>query len=164
MFGDRGENEMIRTVFALGAAASLLTASQAWAQAATPETDDNHYSFHRVEDGYLRLDLRSGETSLCNHRAAGWSCEVVPDDRRALRNENALLHAENAALKKALLDRGLSLPSGVDADPPVADNGDQDGRVANAPNIERVRGLVGRMWRRLVEMIANLRRDVFKQT
>ena len=155
---------MIRTVFALGAAATLLTASQAWAQAAAPEADDNHYSFHRVEDGYLRLDLRSGEISLCNHRTTGWLCEVVPDDRRALRNENALLHAENAALKKALLDRGLSLPSGIDAEPPIADSGDQDSRVAKGPNIERVRSLVGRMWRRLVDMIANLRRDVFKQT
>jgi hypothetical protein len=154
---------MIRTVFALGAVATLLTASEAWAQA-TPEADDNHYSFHRVEDGYLRLDLHSGEISLCNRRATGWACEVVPDDRRALRDENALLHAENAALKKELLDHGLSLPSGIVADPPVADSSNRDNRVASIPKIERVKILVGKMWQRLVEMIANLRRGVLKQT
>ena len=148
--------------------AAQSTAAQSTVAQSTPsEGDDTRYSYNRVDDGYLRLDLRSGEVSLCNHRAVGWSCEVLPDDRRKLDDEIARLRSENAALKKVLLDRGLSLPASVSETPVAADKDPEPKSSKSAERsaeIERVKTLVGQMWRRLVEMIMNLQRDVLKKT
>ena len=58
-----------------------------------PENEDNRYQFNRVEDGYLRLDLKTGQVSLCSRRAVGWACQTVPDDRAAFDGEIARLQA-----------------------------------------------------------------------
>ena len=152
---------MIRHLVALTVLGSL-TASVAQAQG--PESDDTRYQFNRVEDGYLRLDLKTGQVALCNRRTVGWSCLAVPDDRAALDSEIARLQTENAALKKALLDRGLPLPGGVKSETPVARNGDSDLKLPSNADIDRVMAAVERVWRRLVEMIVNLQRDVLKKT
>jgi hypothetical protein len=136
--------------------------------AQTPETDDNpRYQFSRVEDGYLRLDLKSGQVSSCNRRTVGWSCLAVPDDRVALDGEIARLQGENAALKKVLLDHGLPLPGGIAATPPVAQGGGDTNSNIKLPSnadVDRVMAVVERVWRRLVEMIVSLQKDIMKKT
>src|SRR5262249_7898854 len=109
--------------------------------------------------------------SLCNHRTTGWSCELAPDERRVASNEIARLHAENAALKKALFDRGLPLPGsvkpeagGAKADAQPVGEGDPAGRPSARTDAEPIKTLMGRMWRRLVDMFVNLQRDVLKRT
>jgi hypothetical protein len=171
----------MRRIFSVGLVAigTMLIAERAPAQAATAETEDARYSYNRVDDGFLRLDSHSGEVSLCNRRAVGWSCELVPDDRGALDNEIARLHGENAILKKALLDRGLPLPRGVNAESasagaastgaagaevPSTKNNDRDLALPSQADVERVKALVGKVWRQLVEMIMNLQKDVLKKT
>jgi hypothetical protein len=131
------------------------------AQSAPADGDDSHFSYNRVDDGYLRLDTHTGMVSLCNRQPVGWSCAVVPDDRSILDHEISRLHAENAALKKALLDRGLTLPAGVAADH-AATAGQQ--ATAGDENVSRVKAWVGRVWRHLVVLIMNFQRDVMKKT
>jgi hypothetical protein len=166
----------MRRTFPVGllVVSTMLTAQRAHAQATTAETDDARYSYNRVENGFLRLDTRSGEVSLCNRRAVGWSCELVPDDRGALDNEIARLHGENAMLKKSLLDRGLPLPGGVNAEAPRAGSASTGAATSNGDNrdlampsyadVEHVKALVGKVWRQLVELIMNLQKDVLKKT
>ena len=84
-------------------AGSALALPAARAQAAQPENEDARFTFHRADDGYLRLDGRSGQVSICTRRPAGWLCQAVPDERAALENEIARLQSDNAALKKELL-------------------------------------------------------------
>src|SRR5262245_35022293 len=105
---------LARHVLAVAAAAAALSAPAALAQG--PD-EDKRYQFNQVADGYLRLDLKTGQVSLCNRRDIGWSCVAVADDRAAFDSEIARLQGENGALKKALLDRGLPLPGGVRPDP-----------------------------------------------
>src|SRR5476649_1349850 len=93
------------------------TQSQA---APPPSPDDSRYSFHRMGDGFVRLDSRTGQLAQCGWAATGWSCKMVPDERAALESEIGRLQRDNAELKKSLLSRGLELPSGVVAEaPPV---------------------------------------------
>jgi len=81
---------MIRT--ALFVLATLALAGlAAWAQSTVPESDDSRYTFNRVDDGYLRLDGRTGQVSICARRPVGWTCEAVPDERAALEAEIARL-------------------------------------------------------------------------
>jgi hypothetical protein len=167
----------MRRTFSVGllvVSTMMLTAQRTHAQATTAETDDARYSYNRVENGFLRLDTRSGEVSLCNRRAVGWSCELVSDDRGALDNEIARLRGENAMLKKSLLDRGLPLPGGVNAEAPRAGSaitgaagskGDnRDLPLPSYADVDRVKALVGKVWRQLVELIMNLQKDVLKKT
>ena len=76
----------------------------------TPDNEHGRYSFSKVAEGLLRLDMQTGEVSVCSQRAVGWACQAAPEDRAVLENEIARLRTENAALKKDILAHGLPLP------------------------------------------------------
>jgi hypothetical protein len=149
---------MIRYGVATMMAAALLVGGAARAQA--PDSEGNRYQFNQVQDGYLRLDLKSGAVSLCSRGETGWSCLAVPDDRAAFDAEIARLQGENVALKKALIDRGLPLPGGVTAPPPVAQNSGSDLKLPSDAEIDRAMTMAGKMWRRLLEMMQSVQRDL----
>jgi len=155
---------MLRFILALTIAGAL-TAPAAHAQ--TADAEDNRYQFNRVEDGYLRLDLKSGQLSLCSRRSVGWACATVPDDRAAFEGEIARLQGENATLKKAMLDRSLPLPGGVIAEPPAA-RGERDSnrdlKLPSNADIDRMLTAVEKVWRRLVDMLMTLQKDLMKKT
>src|SRR3954454_14674839 len=96
--------------------AGLALAAPAYAQNG-PDNEDGRYTFHRIEDGYLRFDGRSGQVSTCARKPTGWICQVVPDERNALESEIARLQGDNVALKRELLSHNLPLPSGTKAEP-----------------------------------------------
>jgi hypothetical protein len=187
---------VIRSVLA-GTVAAALGASAALAQSApsqapsqppsqAPGSDDRSYQFNQVDDGYLRLDLKTGEVSLCRARAIGWSCLTVADERAALDSEIARLQGENTAMKKAMLDRGLPLPSGVIAEatpqaappqaatppavtppaapPPAARDDSPTLRMPSDADIDRMMTTVEKIWRRMLEMMNNLQKDLLKKT
>ncbi len=125
---------------------------------------DSRYTFSRVQDGYVRLDNRTGQVSFCSKRTVGWACQLVPEDRMAFESEIARLQDENTTLKKDLLARGPSLPGGVKADPPLAQSGDRTFKLPNDANIERMKSVVEELWRRLVGLIVSLQKDVLKKS
>jgi hypothetical protein len=130
----------------------------AWAEDPTPDSEGGRYTFSKVAEGFLRLDARTGEVSLCRAHAVGWACQMVPEDRAVLENEIARLRIENAALKKDLLARGLPLPAGAAPEPPVAQDGHRPPWNDNT-SVDRVVKLVGRLWHRLVDVIAGAPRQ-----
>jgi hypothetical protein len=124
------------------------------------QSDDARYSFHRVPDGYLRLDSSTGRVALCSRRQVGWACQVVPDDRNVLESEIARLQTENGTLKRLLLSRGIPLPSGVRMPPVTGDKGE-----ATPPGesvFDRFASVVAATWRRLVDVVARIQRDMSK--
>ena len=179
----------------------VCTAQVVLLRAQEPALDlaDKRFTYHRVDDGYLRLDLRSGEVATCRQREAGWACTLAPEERAALESEIARLQRDNALLKNALLERGLPLPTpGTDApalaaQPPVAQapqsNPPAIPPVASAPpqanppaaaspspsaptpadpnlrqrdsaEVDRVMDVMERLWRRLVELVSTIQRDI----
>ena len=80
---------------------------------------------------------KTGEVALCSQRTVGWACQAAPEDRAALENEIARLRSENAALKQAILSRGLPLPAGTTPEPPGAQNGDITFRLPGNADIDR---------------------------
>jgi hypothetical protein len=135
-------------------------AAAAHGQSMPPESEDSRYVFHRVQDGFVRLDTRTGQAALCSRRAVGWACQAMPEDRAALEGEIARLQGENAALKKEMLARGLALPGGTTADPPAPD---RDLKRPNAAELDRMVAFLEKAWRRLVEMMGNLQKDLWKR-
>ena len=153
---------MIRTaLFAL--TGLVLAGLAAWAQSTVPESDDSRYTFNRVDDGYLRLDGRTGQVSICARRPVGWTCEAVPDERAALEAEIARLQGENTAVKKELLARNLPLPGTVKPEPPAAEP-EPRLQLPNDADLNKVMNFVEKIWGRLVEMIAMLQKDMLKKT
>jgi hypothetical protein len=152
---------MISKAFAAVVAATILSATAYAEGAATPETGDARYSFHKVADGFLRLDGQTGEVALCSPQAVGWACVAAPEDRAVFENEIARLRKDNAALKEDLLAHNLPLPSGVKPEPPADNSGkDLKLRLPNNADFDRVMSLVSRAWHRLVEAIANAQNQV----
>src|ERR1700757_854821 len=127
------------------------------AAAQSPDADDKRFSLYKVDDGYLRLDGRSGAVSLCTRPDSGWVCRAVPDERTALESEIGRLAAENAELKRTLLDRGASLP-GLPPRPP-ADVG-VGSAAPTESDVDRVMALAGRLWRRTLDVVGNIKREL----
>jgi hypothetical protein len=148
---------MIRIVLAIAVVTGLTWLARA--QGAPPDSENGRYSYNQVEEGYVRLDMRTGQVALCSRRSTGWSCQAAPDDRAAFEAEISRLQAENATLKKALLDRGLPLPGGLSAPPATARAPEAEIKPPSNADIDRVMSFVEKVWRRLIEMMANIQRD-----
>jgi hypothetical protein len=146
-------------LFALIAGVLVATAPACRAED-KPDGDEGRYTFTRTDDGYLRLDGRTGQVSTCTRRPAGWACQMVPDERAALEAEMNRLQGENVALKKELLAHNLPLPGVVKPEPPAAKVDD----LPQDADINKMMALVEKVWRRMVEMITNLQKDTLKKS
>jgi hypothetical protein len=150
--------------------ALVLMAVPAMAQVVEPpkaDGDERRYQFSPAEGGALRLDTRSGQVSLCNRRSAGWACSLVADDRNAMEQEiarlqgdNDRLKGENGRLKQSLLERGAPLPEG--AAPPLPPERGETVPAPRPDEVDRMMSTLERVWRRLVDMIVNLQKDMGK--
>ena len=135
------------------------------------DTSNPRFAYHKIDDGYLRLDLRSGEVATCRPNPTGWTCTLAAEERTALENEIARLQRDNARLKNALLEHGVALPSSTDSatqmseaapprppapiPPPQADAGEH-----RQGEVDRIVSTVERWWRRVVELVATIQRDL----
>jgi hypothetical protein len=156
-------------------------------QAQPPEFDNPRFAFHHIDSGFVRLDLHTGAVASCSQNAAGWTCVPGREERAALDREIARLQRDNVILKNALLERGVPLPSDMKADapppamiepvprppqsvPPVASTPPASSKSAEPDHtshddaeIERMMSVMERVWRRLVEMMMNIQRDMQKK-
>jgi hypothetical protein len=163
MDDDARRRRMIRMALFIVAGLAL-AAPAAWAQSAAPESDDARYTFNRVDDGYLRLDGRTGQVSICARQPVGWTCQAVPDERAALETEIARLQGESAALKKELIARNLPLPGTVKPEPPAAKPEEPRLQLPDDADLNKVMNFIEKVWRRLVEIIVTLQKDMLKKT
>jgi hypothetical protein len=152
---------MKRIVFLTAAlGASLWMVAAAPAQTA-PDSENGRFSFHRVEDSYLRLDARTGQVSVCARKPVGWACHPVPDERSALEGEIARLQTDNGLLKKELLTRNLPLPGNIKKDPSVAKLPDVELKLPSDADMEKALTFMEKVWRRLAEKMSAIQREYF---
>jgi hypothetical protein len=126
-----------------------------------PDNADGRYTLHRTDEGYLRLDGRSGQVSLCLKRSAGWECQAVPDERAALEGEIARLQTDNANLKRELLAHHLPLPGGVK--PEGAGREEERLQLPSDAELNQMMTFVEKVWKRMVEMIVTTQKDIMKK-
>src|SRR5262245_4999359 len=149
---------MIRTALAIAAFLFAL-AAPGFAQD-RPDNADGRFTLHRTDDGFLRLDGRSGQVSLCLRRSAGWECQAVPDERAALEGEIARLQGDNANLKRELLAHNLPLPNGTR--PEASDRGEDRLQLPSDAELNRAMAFIEKVWKRMVEMIVSTQKDMMK--
>ena len=136
-------------------------------QAAPPQAsgESARFTFHRMGDAFVRLDSVTGQVAQCAQAATGWSCAAAPDERTALESEIARLQRENATLKKTLLARGGDLPGAMSEARPVPPGNvpDPSPGIAKPPSdaeIDRAIAYMKNVWRKLVDMMMDLQRDI----
>jgi hypothetical protein len=141
-----------------------------------PDTENGRYALSQVFDGVLRLDTRSGTTSICNDRGAGWACYAMPDERAAYDEEIGRLQKANEALKAQLAAREPPVAGKIDEPLPKSDSLKQPepkvadgGRSIEIPRIviplpsdrdmDRMMSLAEQAWQRLVDMANRMQKD-----
>ena len=85
----------------LATALVLALTGAAMAQSA-PDTENGRYTLAPASDGFLRLDTRTGASSICADKGNGWACLAMPDERAALDSEIGRLSRDNERLKADL--------------------------------------------------------------
>lgn len=136
----------------------------ALADDATPDNEGGRYSFSKQADGVLRLDMQTGDVSLCSQRTVGWACQAVPDDRAVLEDEIARLRRENAVLKKDILARGLSLPAGATSEPPAISEDQRLPGLNENADVDRVVAFARRAWQRFIDIIARAQKQIMDKS
>jgi hypothetical protein len=157
------ETIMFSKALALAITAFCLSAP-AVADDATPDTGGGRYTLNKVADGFVRLDTKTGEVTLCSQRAVGWACQMAPEDRAAFENEIERLRGENAALKQAILTHGLPLPSGTTPEPQSGHGNDITIRLPDNADIDRAVAYVGRIWQRFVEAVTRAQQQMLNKS
>src|SRR5438445_10756304 len=77
-------------------------------------TENGRYSMTPVQDGFLRLDTRTGTVAMCRLVNGAPECRPAADERAALENEIGRLQAENRDLRmKAPGPGGAAPPSNL---------------------------------------------------
>jgi hypothetical protein len=150
---------------ALGAAVVLTVPAKA--DDATPDSANGRYMFNKTADGVVRLDTQSGQVSLCSQKSVGWACEAAPEDRAVLENEIARLRAENAALKKEILARGLPLPPGAMPEPSTAQSSAPQNSITvplpSDADIDRMTAFANRIWNSFKDMVGRAQQQIFNK-
>jgi hypothetical protein len=137
-----------------------------------PDTENGRYALSPVADGVLRLDTRTGATSICSDKGTGWACYAMPDERAAFDEEIGRLQKDNEALKAQLAEREPTVTGKIDEPLPKTDSLKKpEPRVADGErrieiplpsdrDMDRVMTFVEQAWRRLVEMANRMQKDV----
>jgi hypothetical protein len=130
----------------------------------SPPVPPSRYSFNRVDNGFLRLDNKNGHVAYCTPHTVGWACQAVPEDRAALDKEISRLQEEIASLKSEVAAlRAPPPPPRPPAGlmPPKA--GDGQSKLLTEENVARARAAIAYTWRRLVDMIVTLQKDMLRK-
>jgi hypothetical protein len=127
---------------------------------------DSRFIITPIEDGYLKLDGRTGVVSECRRENGEFACTLVPDERQALQEEIDRLSLEVTDLRGQLAARGMTQPGPEigdlptdeprQAEPPVADTLPTPGPRADLPDdqeIDRALDLMERFMRRFMNII-----------
>ena len=148
-------------------------------QVAPQATTVSRFSFSYVENGFMRLDNSTGEVAYCA-QLADWSCQVVPINRapdiesvkkdisslNELKTEIARLQEDVAALKKeigALKEPSTPRPP-ADLTPPSGKGSDVTIKLPSPEEMTRAREFIEATWRRLVEMIVTVQKDLMRKS
>jgi len=138
----------------------------------TAISSPSRFAFNRVDGGFLRLDNQTGQIAFCSPQPIGWACQAVPEDRAAFEKEIARLQDEIASLKSEIAAlREPPPPPRPSADltpmqPPAdltAPPDKSEDSTKLREDLARARTAFENAWRRLVEIIVQLQKDMMRK-
>ncbi len=131
---------MTRFAILTASVLALPIAAAAYAQ----EPGSSRYTLERTENGFVRLDTRTGEMSICTEKTGQLVCRLAADERRAFEESLSDLSARVEELEKR-----LDLVAPTEQDPGIPDEAELD-RALNA---------MEKMMRRFFGMVEELEKE-----
>lgn len=131
---------MIRFQILCVSALALIGSAQALAQ----EPVSNRYTIEKSANGFVRLDTRTGEMSICTETDGQLVCKMAADERRAFEDTLSDLSARIEALENRL-DR--------------MEPQDESTGMPDEAELDRAIGAMQKMMRHFFDMAEELRRD-----
>ena len=129
---------------------------------AAPDAEERggRYVMTPTEGGFLRLDSQTGAVSICQRNSGKWSCDAVPDDRRALEGEIERLNAENKSLNGAIkrLEDLLALPDSDDKNRSAQKVGPKF-QLPSEEDLDRAMTYIQRMMRKFKDKLREMEQD-----
>jgi hypothetical protein len=156
----------VRRIAAAFVAAATLFVLPAAAEMA-PSSENGRYVLQKTEDGWFRVDTRTGQASVCAERSGGFSCQMVPDDREAMLDEIERLNDRITILERQIELAGES-PAGSGNDVAQAPSGEGPSEVPEGdlpsfmPSEEQMDEIMQSfegMVRRFLAMVQSLREE-----
>jgi len=153
---ESGNSGMRKTILI---AAIVMMGAVPGALAQTNPAPNDRYMVSPVEDGILRVDRKTGRVSICRKGRGDWTCELVPDDLRAMKRELDQLSVENLRLRSALAkyDPEAARQPAPELNVPNRDTGKN--QLPTEEDVDKAMSLVERMMRRFMEAARDLNRD-----
>jgi hypothetical protein len=109
-------------------------------QSADPATTENgRYSMTPVQDGFLRLDTRTGAVAMCRLVNSAPECRLAAEERAAMESEIGRLQAENKQLR-------LKAPPGPSAAAPPSN-------LPSEQDMDRALSFAERFMRRMMRIM-----------
>jgi hypothetical protein len=81
-----------------------LTLAAIFAASAASAAEPDRYRLEKTPDGYVRMDTRTGEMSLCQERWGELVCRMAADERTAFQDELERLQSDMDALEGRLAE------------------------------------------------------------
>lgn len=132
-----------------GAAAAVVSslALAGLSPGARAQEDAQRYSLEKTADGYVRLDNRTGEMSICTERAGQLVCRMAADERTALENEIDRVSARLQDIEKRL----AALEGGTTPAPSA--------QLPSEEDFEKTLTFMERFFRRFMGVIRDLEQE-----
>ena len=113
---------------------------------ATAHEEEQRYSLEKTPEGYVRLDTRTGEMSICAEQSGELVCRMAADDRTAFEDELDRLKARLQDVEKRLAELEDGRPA------PGAE-------LPSEEDFEKTLGYMERFFRRFMDIIQDLEQD-----
>ena len=113
------------------------------ATSATGQERQGRYVMSPTENGFVRMDTETGAMSLCTRRDDKWTCALMEDDAKGLRDEVATLRAEVKRLQEQ-----AALAGRAPGEAPSAEQPERNLELPTEGDIDRAFDYVERIFRK----------------
>ncbi|MGH6762969.1 MAG: hypothetical protein ACRECW_15440 [Phyllobacterium sp.] len=134
--------QLAKSFVVLGVGAFALLAAPVAGQA----QETGRYQMEKTGQGYVRLDTKTGEMSICNEQAGQLVCKLAAGERRAFEDELASLSERVKKLEDVLAANGTRTPPSREALP-------------SEEEFEKTMGYMERFFRRFMDIIEEFQKE-----
>ena len=157
----RPENPAMSRHYALPLALLLIAVPvTASAQTGAPDTENGRYSFSRVEDGYLRLDQRTGQVSVCSRRVRRLVLPSGPGRAGGARGGDRASAARQCVAEEGDAGAGNHAAGRMRPRRPPSPTEKPILKVPSDAELDRAVAVMERFWKRLVDMVQRWQREM----
>ena len=116
---------------------------------------DGRFTMTPTEDGFLRLDSKTGAIALCGRLENGWTCKPVDDAQLASQDKLASLTKENSDLKAEIEDLRRALDAQITGTPSGGAN--RGFKMPTEQDVDKLMSVLERLARRFKSMVDDLK-------